>query len=113
MENEETKSNQDKIAEKMSNKPEWLEEPVEADKDGKYIWKAHLYGKTYEIEELVGKKIESAFAMAEKMGWSSDDILVQRSLQRSLNKEEQENLRGRIYTKLKTAVMHVYGFTDF
>ncbi len=68
-----------------------------------------------ELQEQDGEVLESAMALAEKIGKDPSSILLMRSI---VDKEKYDDrtilkLPGSVYFKLKAATAEIYGLRDF
>jgi len=100
------------IVEKMKSLPVWIIEPEVKSEDGHYIWEIKCFDETIKMKELTGYEYESASSFAEKMGHDETKVLLQRSVVDKTSLE-LDDMRGKKYLRLKSALTYVYGMHDF
>jgi hypothetical protein len=100
------------VIEELKEVPHWIKEPEGANEEGEFIWEVDCFGEKVFIKELNGAKYEAASAFADKTKWDVMQVLLQRSVV-GLGIEDLENMRGKKYLRLKTALTFVYGMNDF
>ena len=104
----------EQIKEMVSELPDFIKE----NEDGTYtitLKKEKLIpeGKVI-MEEKSGKVLESCQKMSDSINKPYEALLAVRScVEPKLTNDDLENLKGSNYFKLKSAVLYIYGMSDF
>ena len=94
--------------EKMKEMPPFITK----NDDGKYIVTSN--GKEYIMEEQSGAVMEKCQRLADKTNTNMETLLAVKSLvEPKLTDSEFMDLPGSTFTKIRLAVVYIYGLNDF